>query len=120
MAKAEWGTKRICGECGARYYDMRKDPPTCPKCGTVFEAVSVKAKRKPAAAPVAEDRGAKARKPKVADDLELESKVLETGAEDEEEEEMIEDASELGEDEEDVAEVIETKVEGEEDVERGR
>ena len=115
MAKAEWGTKRICTECGARYYDMRKEPPTCPKCGTVFEPVAVKARRKPAAVP-AEDK-AKARKPKPADDLELETKVLTEGAEaeDDEEEEMIEDPSELGEDEEDVAEVIETKVEGEED-----
>jgi uncharacterized protein (TIGR02300 family) len=118
VAKAEWGTKRICSECGARYYDMRKEPPTCPKCGTVFEPISPRAKRKPAPV-VAEDKNAK-RKPKPTDDLELESQVIEPGAEaEEEEEEMIEDASELGEDEEDVAEVIETKVEGE-DVERGR
>lgn len=120
MAKAEWGTKRICSECGARYYDMQKEPPTCPKCGTVFTVISPKAKRKAAAPVVVEDKTAK-RKPKPTDDLELESQVLEPGADEEEEEdEMIEDASELGEDEEDVAEVIETKVEGEEDADRGR
>lgn len=118
MSKAEWGTKRICGECGTRYYDMRHNPPKCPKCGAVFEAVSAKARRKPA---VPEEKVApKARKAKPLDELELEAKVLEEGAEDKEEEELIEDASELGEDEEDVAEVIETKVEGEEDVERER
>ena len=116
MTKAEWGVKRICSECGTRYYDMRKNPPTCPKCGTVFEAISAKAKRKPSPPePVA-----KAKKPaKPADDLELEDKVLADGGDDEDEE-MIEDASELGEDDEDVSEVIETKVEGEGDVERER
>jgi uncharacterized protein (TIGR02300 family) len=117
VTKAEWGTKRVCSECGARYYDMRKDPPTCPKCGTVFEAVSAKAKRRPAPP---EDKAAAKKKQKAPADLDIESKVLEAGAEDEEDEELIEDASELGEDDEDVSEVIETKVEGEEDVERGR
>lgn len=117
MSKAEWGTKRICGECGTRYYDMRRDPPACPKCGAVFEVVAVKAKRKPA---IPEEKAPPKARKKAGDDLELESKVLEDGAEDEEDDELIEDASELGEDEEDVAEVIETKVEGEEDAERGR
>jgi uncharacterized protein (TIGR02300 family) len=118
VAKAEWGTKRICSECGARYYDMQKEPPTCPKCGTVFTVISPKARRK-AAPVVVEDKAAK-KKPKPADDLELESQTAEEGAEEEEEDEIIEDASELGEDEEDVAEVIETKVEGGEDGDRGR
>ena len=117
MTKAEWGTKRICSECGTRYYDMRKDPPICPKCGAVFEAVSAKAKRRPAPP---EDKVAIKKKQKPTADIDLESKVLEDGAEGDEDEELIEDASELGEDDEDVSEVIETKVEGEEDVERGR
>ncbi len=37
MAKAEWGAKRICPACSTRYYDMKKSPPTCPKCGTAFD-----------------------------------------------------------------------------------
>lgn len=115
VAKAEWGIKRVCSECGVRYYDMRKEPPTCPKCGTVYEAVSAKAKRRPSPP---EDKAAAKKKQKVSADLDLESKVLEDGAENEEDEELIEDASELGEDDEDVSEVIETNVEGEE--ERGR
>lgn len=108
MTKAEWGTKRICSECGARYYDMRKTPPTCPKCGTVFQAVSAKAKRKPSPP---EEKIAKPVRKKPADDLELEDKVLGADTDDEEDDELIEDASELGEDDEDVSEVIETKVE---------
>ncbi|MEC7538366.1 MAG: TIGR02300 family protein [Pseudomonadota bacterium] len=37
MAKPEWGKKRTCQNCGAKYYDLQKDPPTCPKCDTVFQ-----------------------------------------------------------------------------------
>ncbi|MCX2724348.1 TIGR02300 family protein [Roseibium salinum] len=39
MAKPELGTKRLCPSCGAKYYDLNRTPITCPKCGTVFEAV---------------------------------------------------------------------------------
>ena len=112
VAKPELGIKRLCVNCGAKFYDLGKTPIICPKCGTVFEAISAKAKRKPS--PPEEKAVAKARKPaKPVDDLELESKVLGVADDDEEDEEMIEDASELGEDDEDVSEVIETKVEGE-------
>lgn len=34
MAKPELGTKRICTECSAKFYDLMKDPAVCPKCGT--------------------------------------------------------------------------------------
>ncbi len=37
MVKAEWGIKRICPNCGTRYYDFRKEPPTCPACGTQYD-----------------------------------------------------------------------------------
>ena len=37
MVKAEWGTKRTCPNCGARYYDLRHDPIVCPKCGAAFD-----------------------------------------------------------------------------------
>jgi uncharacterized protein (TIGR02300 family) len=39
VAKPELGTKRLCAGCGAKFYDLNKDPITCPKCGTVFEVV---------------------------------------------------------------------------------
>ncbi|HEM46397.1 MAG TPA: TIGR02300 family protein, partial [Alphaproteobacteria bacterium] len=41
MAKPEWGTKRICQSCGAPFYDLRRDPIVCPKCGTVFDPEAV-------------------------------------------------------------------------------
>ncbi|HYL31894.1 MAG TPA: TIGR02300 family protein [Stellaceae bacterium] len=54
MTKVEWGTKRICPNCGARYYDMRRDPITCPKCGAPFDAeFLVKTRKSRAAAPAA-------------------------------------------------------------------
>jgi uncharacterized protein (TIGR02300 family) len=36
VSKPELGTKRICGSCGAKFYDLLKTPITCPKCATVF------------------------------------------------------------------------------------
>ena len=39
MTKPELGTKRLCTECGARYYDLNTTPITCPKCGAVFQVV---------------------------------------------------------------------------------
>ena len=41
VAKPELGTKRLCAHCGAKFYDLNHAPITCPKCGTVFEAVQV-------------------------------------------------------------------------------
>ncbi len=37
MAKPELGTKRQCQSCGAKFYDLNKDPIICIKCGTVFQ-----------------------------------------------------------------------------------
>lgn len=44
MAKPELGTKRLCGACGAKFYDLNKSPILCPKCGTVFELVLPRAR----------------------------------------------------------------------------
>src|SRR5215472_1312999 len=54
VAKPELGTKRLCGNCGAKFYDLSKDPIVCPKCHTVMELVAVNARAarpEPAAAP---------------------------------------------------------------------
>jgi uncharacterized protein (TIGR02300 family) len=39
VAKPELGTKRLCGSCSAKFYDLNKSPIVCPKCSTVFEVV---------------------------------------------------------------------------------
>jgi len=40
VAKAQLGTKRICPNCGARYYDLNHNPIVCPRCGTRFEVAA--------------------------------------------------------------------------------
>lgn len=130
MAKPEWGTKRICPSCGARYYDLRKDPPTCPSCGTVFDPEALlKSRRsrplpadepKKAVKPVVDDEEAVADEVEVAPDEaeEIEADAVEgdDAAEvlegDEEDDVLLEDAEELS-DEDDVGEVVE--IEGEEE-----
>ena len=37
MAKLEWGKKRICPDCGLKYYDFNKSPITCPTCKVEFD-----------------------------------------------------------------------------------
>jgi uncharacterized protein (TIGR02300 family) len=59
VAKPELGLKRQCMSCGAKFYDLNKDPATCPKCGTVFQAVAMSRAATPvvarAAAPVEDE-----------------------------------------------------------------
>ena len=56
MSKTEWGLKRRCTKCDAPFYDMRREPIRCPKCGTVFHpataAQSAAAARRARARPV--------------------------------------------------------------------
>ena len=57
MAKPELGTKRLCGNCGAKFYDLSKHPIVCPKCHTVMALAAMTARSRPepvaAARPVA-------------------------------------------------------------------
>jgi uncharacterized protein (TIGR02300 family) len=72
--KAERGTKRTCQnpECGSRFYDLNRDPITCPVCSTVYEmavssaaaaasgaSVEEKPQRKPVKKPAYAVEGAK-------------------------------------------------------------
>ena len=50
--KQAWGTKRQCPNCGARFYDLNKDPIVCPKCQTVYEPEASKPPRRGRPAPV--------------------------------------------------------------------
>ena len=128
MAKPEWGIKRICPSCGARYYDMRKDPPVCPTCNVEFDPEALLKSRRARPVP-AEDVIKKMPLPLKAElgvgvddevvDLEDADDTLpvEDLVEDGEDEEdvLIEDASELGED--DMGEVV---VDGTDEDEEGR
>jgi uncharacterized protein (TIGR02300 family) len=52
MTKPELGTKRLCVHCGAKFYDLRHSPITCPKCGAAFETVQVSSRWRAEAARV--------------------------------------------------------------------
>jgi uncharacterized protein (TIGR02300 family) len=120
VAKPEWGSKRICPSCGARYYDLTKPlgEIACPRCGTNFDPEAFLKTRRARVAAVP-DKEVAVVAPDEAE-VEVEAEVVEgeeaaaEGEAEEEEEELIEDASELGEDEDDMAEVIEN-VEDEEE-----
>ena len=43
MPKEEWGVKRLCPHCASRFYDLQKDPMTCPACGNSFTLESLTA-----------------------------------------------------------------------------
>ncbi len=41
MPKDEWGAKRLCPHCASRFYDLQRDPMTCPECGHTFTVDSL-------------------------------------------------------------------------------
>src|ERR1700733_11379260 len=45
VAKPELGGKRQCQNCGAKFFDLNRDPIVCPKCGTVFQGATARAQR---------------------------------------------------------------------------
>lgn len=104
MAKPEWGKKRKCQNCGAKYYDLMKEPATCPKCETVFQAETPQRGRRGRAA---------AETPKAAPVLAAAAEVVETAEEDiiadpleDDDESLPEDTSDLVDDDDDVSDVI--------------
>ena len=115
MAKPEWGTKRTCDKCSARFYDLSRDPAVCPQCGTRWSPKP--ASRGARGLPPVPVNEVPVGKEGVAEDLEVEiedkDEIDDVGDEPEpkaggggDEEEVIEGASELVEDEEDVAGTI--------------
>lgn len=104
MAKAELGMKLTCESCGARFYDLNKQPGICPKCGTAnARPVIFKASRgRPAEEKVVVQKAPPAAAPEEDD-------VPETEDEEDEDEAVIEDTSDLGEDDD-----VEVPVEKEE------
>ena len=111
VAKPEWGTKRICHNCGARFYDLRRDPAVCPACGTVAEpGRQPRPKRggaKPEAAVLPKVEKEKVAMEDAEEDVEVEEVIDEDTDVVAEEEDLIEDVSDLGEDDDDIGEVIE-------------
>jgi hypothetical protein len=113
VTKLEWGTKRACQSCSARFYDMRRSPIVCPKCGEVFELQTL-GRRTRNRAPVVDETIVKPLEEDILiTDLDLPADLDEDLVE-EDDDTLIEDTSDLGEDLEDMADVIDTVDEGEE------
>ena len=110
MSKPEWGTKRICLQCGERFYDLGKDPIKCPHFG---DEMSVEEFLKLQALMAGKSkRGGKGRIHEELEAISAEEAVFEdTG---DVELELIEDASDLGDDHHDMAEVMDNVEKGEE------
>jgi uncharacterized protein (TIGR02300 family) len=54
--KAARGTKRVCQSCGSKFYDLNRDPITCPICHAVFQQQEIRGgKAAPAGNAVEED-----------------------------------------------------------------
>ena len=118
MAKPEWGVKRVCQSCAAKFYDLNRSPITCPKCAAPFDPDALLKSRRSRPAPAA-----KAAKPKVVvsaapaaetrpeDDTKLDGDG-ETGQsgsrpdDDDDDDSVLQDTSELGDD--GVSEVVVT------------
>ncbi len=119
MTKAKWGTKRSCLGCGAAFYDMKKSPIVCPKCGETHDPQPLLKPRRtgPAPKPAAVVKKAPEKSEESDEDIDLDEAgiVLETDDDDdldddEADKNLIEDASDLvgsEDDDEDVAEVKE-------------
>lgn len=111
MVKLEWGTKRACLGCGAHFYDLRRTPIVCPKCGEIFEVQT--GNRRARSRAVVEDE---------KDILPLEEAGLIAGLDlpedlDDavvEDDALLEDTSDLAEDLDEMAEIIDHEDEPEE------
>jgi uncharacterized protein (TIGR02300 family) len=98
VAKPEWGTKRLCTSCGARFYDLNRQPIACPKCQTVLDPDQVVRLKRSRSAVQEEAAKAKVVKPVVVDE------EIEVQAEDEiedvddDEDDVLEDTADLADD----------------------
>ncbi len=90
MSKPEWGTKRICQSCGAKFYDFHASPIACPACGATFDPEAF----------------LKSRRAKPAKEKEAPKKPAPPAEEEEQEDELLGDDDEamLPEDDEDEGE----------------
>lgn len=83
LAKTDLGEKQVCPSCGAKFYDLRRRPATCPKCTTSFDPAEESARSRRGRSRVAAHENTYE-----DDDEEAKAKIkAKTGAEDEDEDE---------------------------------
>lgn len=93
MPKPEWGTKRLCQSCGAKFYDFGRAEIVCPACGAPFDPEAATRTRRPARTEAPVEKTARAR-PIPAEEEEVALVVeeeLEEGLEEELEEAALEE-----------------------------
>jgi uncharacterized protein (TIGR02300 family) len=106
LSKPEWGIKRTCQSCAARFYDLKRAPIVCPKCGHKHDAEDfVKTRRTRSTAAKAAPPPPKKVVEKVVP-AELED-AIEVETDDDTDEDVLEDTADLGEDGDDIPDVPE-------------
>ncbi len=105
MGKVDLGMKLTCESCGARFYDLSKQPALCPKCGAKNTRPQVFRSRRPADERA--EKKALAAAAAALPEKKLEEDVDVEAADNDEAEDVIEDTSDLGEDDADVEVVVE-------------
>ena len=88
MPKDEWGVKRLCPHCNSRFYDLQRDPMTCPECSHSFSAESLVAGR--GRTLISEKIAVKERDLDV-DDLTEDEEIDEEGSDSEIDDDLLED-----------------------------
>ena len=120
VSKSEWGEKRECSECGARFYDLKRSPVICPKCEAPFVVKVEKPApappppvptpvEKPKAAPSDGDEGAASNKnDDETDGLAQIADADDADDADDDDDKLIDDAAEL--DDDDMSDVLDGAV----------
>ena len=88
MPKDEWGVKRVCPSCSTRFYDLQRDPMTCPNCGATFDLESLLSKK---GATVRPDKKEPEPAPVSASNENDDEVVLDDGDDDEIEDDLLDD-----------------------------
>ena len=91
MAAKDLGNKFVCFKCGAKFYDMKKPEPVCPKCGS-------DQRESPANKPAETKRGRLAAVPKIIEPV-VEPAAAEEADEEEEAEEFEDEEPAAADDE---------------------
>ena len=115
MAVKDLGTKLTCQSCEAKFYDLKKKTPVCPKCDTEYVPVKPRARRASAKAveaakevPAVAEKPANDDAPKTDDDEDLAEIEVEVEDDSEDDDDsLMEDTSGLGDDKVDLVGVIE-------------
>ena len=115
MAVKDLGTKLTCQSCEAKFYDLKKKTPVCPKCDTEYVPVKPRARRASAKAveaakevPAVAEKPANDDAPKTDDDEDLAKIEVEVEDDSEDDDDsLMEDTSGLGDDKVDLVGVIE-------------